>query len=214
MKIVFTLLAIGSVLGAPFASAQIILNDFSGYVSPNTYFTGDWEIAGDLTGTNSPRSSFSQGAGFYTFAGGTNNANASAVTFFDAPLDITGYSILQVSAHLGLGNTAPTLTVSLFDSLGGSAFAVLPTSAFANAGFTTLSTLLTYSPGFDANDLESFALSGNVIGGNAVFDISIDRLVLAAPVAVPEPSAYAILGSVFVIILVFARKLRCAAGPA
>lgn len=210
MKPTLQFLCLGAALTACSASAQISLNNFSSFVSPNTFFTGDWELNGDLGGTNSPRASFSQGAGFYNFTGGSNNADAAAFVFFDTPVDISGNSFLQLSARLAAGNTAPTLTVSLFDSLGGSAFAVLPTSAFAGVGFTTISAPLTFTPGFHANDLTSFALSGNVINGADVFALSVDQLSVAAAAAtpVPEASTHGLLASAFLAIGVSVRRLR------
>ncbi len=206
------LLAAVALLALPLARAQLTLHNFSAFESANTVFVGDWELTGDTIGTGSPRSGFAQGAGFYTFAGGSNSDTASAFYFFDAPLNMTGLSLLQVSARLLAGNTAPTFTISLFDSLGESAFAVFSTAAFAGPGFTTLSAALTFSPGFDRADLSSFQISGNVLGGSATLGISLDHLAVAAPralTAVPEPAAYgwvsvAILGGA----IVFSRKKR------
>jgi hypothetical protein len=205
------LLLLSARLAAPFASAQITLNDFSAFASPtNTFFTGDWELTGDPAGSSSPRASFSQGAGFYNFAGGSNADTATAVYFFDAPLNITGLSLLQVSARLVAGNTAPALTITLFDSTGGSAFAVVAPSAFAGAGFTTLSSVLTFS-GFNASDLSSFQLSGNVVNGSNTLNLSIDNLAVAAPrviTPVPEPAAYGALGVVALLTLTSVRRFR------
>jgi len=205
------LLLLCALLGAPFASAQITLNDFSAFASPtNTFFTGDWELTGDPAGSSSPRASFSQGAGFYNFTGGSNADTATAIYFFDAPVNISGLSLLEVSAHLLVGNTAPALTITLFDSTGGSAFAVVAPSAFAGAGFTTLSAPLTFFD-FNASDLSSFQLSGNVVNGSNPLDLSIDNLAVAAPravVPVPEPAAYGALGVVSLLTLIGVRRFR------
>jgi len=211
MRTKLTILFLCTLFATPFASAQLTLNDFSAFESPNTFFAGDWELTGDIAGTHLPRSSFAQGAGFYTFADGSNSDSAAAIYFFDSPINITGYSLLQVSARLFSGNTAPTLTIALFDSLGASAFAVMSTAAFAGPSFTVLSTPLTYSPGFDASDLTSFQLSGSVVGGNQTLSISLDHLSVAAPTVtspVPESSAYGALSAAFIATLVIARRLR------
>ena len=208
MKRKSTFLFLAAVLAAPLASAQITLHNFSAFESPNTFFVGDWELNGDPIGTHSPRASFAQGAGFYTFTGGSNSDSAAAVYFFDTPIDITGHSLLEVSAQLFAGNTASSLTITLFDSLGESAFAVVAPEAFAGLGFTTISTALTFSSGFNSSDLSSFQLSGNVVGGNQTLSLSLDQLSVAVPVPVPEPSTYGALACGFIATLAIARRLR------
>jgi hypothetical protein len=197
-----------ALFAAPFASAQLTLETFTAFQTPNTYFLGDWELTGDIGGTNSPRAGFSQGAGFYSFAGGSNSDTASAFEFFNAPIDITGHSLLEVSAKLLAGNAAPTFTISLYDSLGESAFAVFSAGAFSSASFTTVSAVLTFSPGFNPTDLSSFQISGNVVGGSAAFGLAFDNLAVAAPLtltSVPEPTTY---GSLAVVTLALAAARR------
>ena len=205
MRTKLTLLCLGAVLATPFASAQIVLHDFAAFESPNTFFVGDWELNGDPIGTHSPRASFAQGAGFYTFAGGSNSDSAAATYFFNTPINIAGYSMLDVSAQLVAGNTAPNLTITLFDSLGESAFAVVSPDTFAGSGFTTISTALTFSSGFNASDLSSFQLSGNIPGGSQTLSLTLDQLSVTA---VPEASTYGALAGVFITALILARRLR------
>jgi hypothetical protein len=180
-------------LATPFAQAQLTLQNFSAFETTDTVFVGTWELNGDPIGTNSPRSTFSQGSGFYTFTGGTNADTSGVFYFFTAPRDVTGLTLLEVSAHLLLGNVAPTFTVSLFDSLGESASATFSAASFTGVGFSTAQTALTFSPGFDPTDLSSFQISGGVLGGAAAFMFAFDNLAVVAPrqiVAVPEPSTY------------------------
>jgi hypothetical protein len=201
-----------SLLGAallwvvPFASAQLTLQNFSAFESPNTYYVGDWELNGDVAGTNSPRLSFSQGAGFYSFTGGTDSETSSAYYFFDAPIDITGLTFLQLTARLEDGNTAPEFRVTFFDSLGESAFAVVPLSTFAQTNFSTFATELTFSAGFNAADLSAFQISGNAALGDQLLGISIDNLAVSVPV--PEPSTYGLMGGALMGVLIFVRRLR------
>jgi hypothetical protein len=193
----FVLVAV-ALFAAPFASAQLSLQTFSAFETANTYFLGDWELHGDLAGTNSPIGTFTQGAGFYSFAGGSNRDTASAFFFFDTPINIVGNSLLEVTARLLAGNNAPTFTISLFDSLGESAFGVFSTAAFVGSSFTTVSVPLTFSPGFDGTDLSSFQLSGGVTGGANTLSLALDNLAVTAPRAttpVPEPSSYALFGA-------------------
>ncbi len=208
----FPLLAAALALwAAPFAAAQITIENFSAFQSPNTYFLGDWELNGDAGGTNSPRASFSQGAGFYNFAGGSNNDSASAFEFFNAPINITGNSLLQVSAKLLAGNTAPTFTISLFDSIGESAFAVFSTASFSSASFSTITTALTFSPGFDRTDLSSLQISGNVVGGTAKLGLSLDNVAVSAPrilTPVPEPATYGVFAVAGLLALIHRRRIR------
>lgn len=211
------LLASMGLFAASLASAQTTLETFSAFESGNTYFLGNWELNGDAGGTNSPRPSFSQGAGFYNFAGGSNSDTASAFSFFNTAVDITGYSLLEVSAKLLAGNTAPTFTISLFDSLGESAMATFATASFSTAGFTTFSTALVFSPGFDVKDLSSFSISGNVIGGSDVLSFSLDNLAVSAPralTAVPEASTFALFGGLALFVLIGARGFRRRRGGA
>src|SRR5437660_726431 len=95
-----------ALFAASSASAQIVLNNFSAFVSPDTFFSGDWELTGGVS--NSPRSTFSQGAGFYNFATGSDEGDSSfAAVFFSTPVDITGFTQLQIAAKLLAGNTSP-----------------------------------------------------------------------------------------------------------
>lgn len=197
--------AFAVILAAPFASAQVTIHDFSAFESPNTFFVGDWELTGDAGGTNSPRATFSQGAGFYNFVGGQNDDASMAFYFFSAPLDITGFSLLEISAQLVAGNTAPTFTVVLFDSLGESAFATYSTGAFATPGFFTINTDLTFSPGFNTADVSSFLLSGNIPGGTATLNLAVSNL---AVTAVPEPSTYGIGAALVLVGIALARRKR------
>lgn len=212
MKSKLPLFLFGLLLAPAFATAQLTLQNFSAFESPDTIFVGSWEANGDPIGTTSPRSTFSQGSGFYTFTGGTNADTAGVFYFFSAPRDITGLSLLEVSAHLLLGDVAPNFTVSLFDSLGESAFATFSVGNFTGVGFSTARTALTFSAGFDPADVSSFLISGGVVGGSASFDLAFDNLAVVAPRqigAVPEPSTYGIamlglLGGV----IAFGRRRR------
>jgi hypothetical protein len=205
MKLKALLLAVTALIGAPFSSAQtLVLHDFSAFESPNTFFLGDWELNGDPSGTNSPLATFSQGAGVYNFVGGSTNDSASAFHFFSSSIDITGYSLLEVSALALPGNTAATFTLSLFDSLGESAFAVFSTASFAGPGYVTASAVLTFSPGFNAADLSSFQLSGGVSGGTDTLNLSVNQL----SVAVPEPSTYGAAAVLCLLGLVAFRRIR------
>ena len=201
-----SLLAAAALLAAPFASAQLTLQNFSAFESANTFFVGDWELNGDAGGTHSPRLSFSQGAGFYTFAGGSDSDTSSAFYFFDGPIDITGLSFLQLSARLEQGNTAPAFTITFFDSLGESASARVSLDTFAETNFSTFATELTFSAGFNTTDLSAFQISGNVIGGDQILGVSLDNLAVSVPV--PEPSTYGLLGGALIGVLIFVRRVR------
>jgi hypothetical protein len=201
------LLILGTLLTAPFASAQIQLHDFSAFESPtNTFFLGDWELTGDAAGSTSPRASFVQEAGFYTFSGGTDSDMSSAFYFFDSPIDITGHSFLQLTARLETGNTAPAFTITLFDSNAIRATAVVASSTFEETNFSTFFTEFTFSAGFNTSDLAAFQISGNVFGGDQFLNFSVDNLALSVPV--PEPSTYGLIGGAFIGVLIFARRIR------
>lgn len=205
LKLALSLVA--ALCAAPFASAQasVSVHDFSAFESPNTFFLSDWELNGDAGGTNSPRATFSQGAGFYNFVGGLNDDASMAFHFFTLPLDITGLTLLEVSAQTLAGNTAPTFTIALFDSLGESAFGTFATAGFLAPGFVTLHTALTFTGGFDATDVSSFLISGNVPGGTATLNLAVDQVSI---VAVPEPSTYGAIAAVMLVGIVAWRRKR------
>jgi hypothetical protein len=206
MKLKALLLAFTALVGAPFISAQVVvLHDFSSFESPNTFFLGDWELNGDPAGSNSPLASFSQGAGVYNFVGGSNSDTAAAFHFYLTPLDISGNTNLDISARLLPGNAAATFTVSLFDSLGESAFAVFSTAAFAGLNFITISEVLTFSPGFNPSDLAFFQISGGVSGGANPLNLALNNL---AVTPVPEPATYGAFAGLALVALVVLKR-RC-----
>ena len=200
---------------APFATAQLTLHNFTAFQSPaTTVFVGDWALNGDpISGDANPIATFSQGAGVYNFIGGSDADTSGAYFFYTSnPGDLTGLGLLQVSARVLAGNTASNFTVSLFDSLGESAFAVFSTAAFAGPGFTTVSTALVTSPGFDRTDLASFLITGGVFGGTGTLNLALDNLAITviprAPSAVPEPSVYGTVGALILVGLVGFRRIR------
>jgi hypothetical protein len=195
--------AFAALLAAPFASAQVLIHDFSAFESPNTFFVGDWELNGDTGGTNSPRATFSQGAGFYNFVGGSNDDASMAFYFFTSPVDITGFNLLEISARLVPGNTAPKFTIALFDSVGHSAEATFDASPFATPGFFTINTDLRSELSFNPADVSSFMITGNDPGGTATLSLSVDQISITA---VPEPSTYGIGAAVILASLVALRR--------
>lgn len=214
MKLPSSLLLGAALCFAPLASAQLLIHDFASFESPaTTVFVGDWALNGDpVSGDAAPIATFAQGAGSYTFAGGSNADTAGAFYFYAAtPGDLTGLNLLEISAQTLAGNTAATFTVSLFDSLGESAFAVFATADFAGAGFTTVAKALTYSAGFNRNDLASFLITGGVFGGTDALNLAVDNLVAIAPPAagpVPEPSAYGAIAALALLGLAGLRRQR------
>jgi hypothetical protein len=197
---------------APFASAQVSLNDFSTFATPDTFFVGDWEQHGDPSGSNSPRSTFSQGSGVYNFLGGSGDGDSAYATdFFETPLNLTGLTQLQISVKILAGNTAPTLKIILFDgSYVTNEVALFSTSSFTSA-FTTLTAALTFTSGFDASQVSAFQLSGNASGGSSILSFSLDSLTAVAPrvlTPVPESSTYGALGAVALLALIGVGRFR------
>jgi hypothetical protein len=182
---------------APFAPAQQLLHNFSAFLSPQTLFFGDWALT-EPGGDPVPIATFSQGAGFYNFSGGSNADTASVqYSYATNPGDLTGYSLLEISARMLAGNAAQTFTVTLFDSNFESAYVVFATADFNGLGFTTVTGELIASPGFDPADLASFKISGDVFGGTDVLNFAADNL--AVVTAVPEPSTYGAMAAVLTL---------------
>ena len=203
-----------AVCTAPFASAQVTLHDFTAFQSPaTTVFVGDWALNGDpIGGDSNPIASFSQGAGFYNFIGGTNADTAGAYYFLPgSPGDLTGYGLLQISARLLGGNTALSFAVSLLNfGSGETAVAFFNTAGFAGAGFTTITAAFTPSGSFDPAAVDAFLISG-IAGGTGTLNLAIDHLAVAASPAstpVPETATHGVIGLAFIAMIVLSRRLR------
>jgi hypothetical protein len=210
------LLFAAAVWASPFVSAQspINIHDFTAFQSPDTtLFVGDWALNGDpISGDTNPIASFSQGAGFYNFIGGTNADTSGAYYFLPGSAgDLTGYGLLQISARLLEGNTASSFAVSLFNFASNeTAVAIFDTADFAGAGFTSILAPLTPSGSFDFAGVDAF-LIGGVSGGTGTLNLAIDHLAVAARDGfnpVPESSTYGMLGGVLVLAVVLSRRLR------
>lgn len=202
------LLSLG-LAAASVASAQINLNDFSAYVSPNTAFAGSWEATSDPFGTPNPNASFSQGVGVYNFDGGGDDDASWTEFYFNSPLNATGYDLLQISASLLASNTAPTVTVFLFDQTGGSAAAVVDLSLLGST-LATLNFALTDSA-LNFADIATVRISGNWPFTSGTVGLSIDNLALVqsssfAPV--PEPSTIGLVGAAALVGGVWLRRRR------
>jgi hypothetical protein len=202
-----------ALFAASSASAQVLLNDFSAFVSPNTFFSGDWELTGSVS--NSPRSTFSQGSGFYNFATASDEGDSSfAAYFLSTPVDVTGLTQIQIAAKLLAGNTSPTLKIVLFDSsFVENASALFSTASLNTSSFTTLSAAFSPSGSFDMTSIAGFQISGQS-GGTDTLSFALDNLAAVAPPsvgAVPEPSTYGIFAAVALLGVIGLRRRRIAA---
>lgn len=197
-------LVAAALFAASSASAQVVLNNFSSFVSPDTFFSGDWELTGGVS--NSPRSTFSQGAGFYNFATASDEGDSSfAAYFFTTPVDITGLPQLQIDAKLLAGNTSPTLRIFLFDSsFFENASAVFSTGSLNTSTFTNLTAFLSPTGSFDPTNVAGFQISG-LSGGTATLSFALDNLRV---VAVPEPSTYGALAGLALLGGIVLRRIR------
>src|SRR5882724_9227770 len=143
-KLCSLLIATAVLVGANALSAQILLDDFSSFASPNTLFFGDWSLSGDpFSGDPAATATFSQGVGFYNFASGSDADSSYVERTFGSVRNLSGQNFLMVSSRLLPGNTADSFTVFLVDAGANTAFAVFATSDFNAAGFNTGSAALT-----------------------------------------------------------------------
>jgi hypothetical protein len=208
MKSTSCLLLAAALSAVTFASGQVTLHDFTAFESPNTVFVGDWALNGDpISGDSSPIASFSQGAGFYNFIGGTT-AETSGVYYFlpVTPSSLPAFPLLEISARLLQGNTAPTFAVSLFNfGTGESAVAIFNTASFSSAGFTNVRGTLLSSFSFDPTGVDAF-LIGGVTGGSGTLNLAINNLAVVS--AVPEPSTYGLVAALALVGIVAIKRRR------
>lgn len=186
------------------AFAQVVLQDFTHVADGvNTFYYGSWEAAGSSAGSTSPNSNFIQGLSYYTIGGSndpipTNSSDSYIEFFYYTPVGAPAWAnigvnnSLSVTAKLMAGNTAPSFTVTLFDSGGRTASATFMADSFSVGGFSTQTINLSKSDGFDATRIDSMQLSGKLFGGTSAFDISFADISAVYTAAVPEPSNYAL----------------------
>jgi hypothetical protein len=208
-----SLIALGLALCTVPLKAQLI-EDFSSFESPQTQFFGDWSLTADpFAGSLVPVQGFAQGAGSYSFAGGTNYFESFVERSFDLPLSLVGSDRLELRLRLLEGNAAESLTVTLFDSsFSNSASAIFLASSFTQGSFSSAFSGLTFVPGFDLGSVSSFRISGNDPFGGAALAMELDHLEAgsgAPPLtAVPEPTTYGLCGAALMAGLGFLRRRR------
>jgi len=210
MKPASALLVMAAVFAAGSAQAQIVLQNFSSTVDPNTFFYGTWEANGDAVfGSTNPNIQFVQGAGVFDFNGTMplvpTNAASSKVEFFNAtPGSIGSNTLLAVSAQTLGSNTASSFAVTLIDTNGVTAFSTFATSAFATGSYSMVTGALTILPGFNPGSIDSIRISGNQPGGTAQFNVSFDNI--SAVTAVPEPGTSAVLTGLVALLFIAWRR--------
>lgn len=192
------------------------LEDFSNTMRPSqTYFWGSFSSSGIVDDPlETPSAGISQGAGFFTIGGATNNnADTSKLEiFFDsAPLNLTGNTFLVLTAEALSTNAAPSLRVYLYDTLGRGASATFTAGTFVTGSFTTAVQALSITPsGFNYGAVESMVITGDVQNGTARFNFNFDNLAVAAS-AIPEPSTYAaIFGALALAFVAYRRRQKAA----
>lgn len=207
---IFITAALGSLLSLGTISAQVVLQDFSSTVTANTYFYGTWEASGNTSGTNSPNASFSQGSGVYNIdATNATNADNSKIEFFYSPnTSISSFTQLTVIAQALTNNAATSFQVILLDSGAKTATATFNASSFLVGSYSTASSALTFSSGFNTAAIDSMIITGAIPSGTARFNFSFDNI---SATAVPEPSTYAALAGCLALGLVAWRRRSASA---
>jgi hypothetical protein len=201
------LLAAVLVLGsAVSASAQIVLENFSSFESPQTLFFGDWSSSGDpFVGDPTPVATFSQGAGFYNLASVTNADSSFVEKSFVSSLNVNVDSLLTLSLRLLPDNTANSLTVFLLDANANTAFASFQANSFSSAFFQTQNLALTTDAAFDWGQVASFRISGNDPFAEGTLSVALNTL---AYTPVPEPMIYGLVAAGALALLALVRCCR------
>lgn len=214
MKKFTILLLLAATLMLSSARAQVVLQDFSAVVGPNTFFHGTWEASGDTGGSTSPAASFVQGAGVYDITGtAPTNGSTSKIEFFAGatPFNIGTHTLLSISAQALAGNVATSFAVTLVDTTGKTAFATFTTAGFLTGSYSTVTGQLTFGSGFNVASIDSMIISGGQPGGTDRFNVSFNNI--AAVTAVPEPATGAALagaGALGFALWRRRRQARCA----
>lgn len=210
MKLIKTLLLVGSLAFAPFGLAQVTIQDFSSVINANTFFYGSWEASGNTAGTVSPNASFVQGVGIYdvTSATATNSDTSKIEFFFSSPFSIGSNTYLEVTAQALALNAASSFQVVLIDTNAVTATATFNATSFLTGSYSTAAATFTAGGGFLANSIDSMIITGAIPSGTARFDFSFDKIAaVATPTVIPEPSTYAaIFGSLALGFVAYRRR--------
>src|SRR4051812_25051847 len=104
-KLASSLLVAAALGGASALHAQITLETFSSFESPNTLFFGGWSNSGDpfftFAGELTPTNTFTQNAGgFYNFASATNADTAYAERSLTSAVNIGTNNLVTLSLRL------------------------------------------------------------------------------------------------------------------
>ena len=164
---------------------------------------------GDLTGTfsNTWSGALVQNGSYATVGSpATDFGDYRSLTF--SAVDITGQSLVTITAKLESGNTATGFTVNLISGSGSAAAtAYFDASLFNSGGFTTASTSWVDAGTFNSTSLRAWQITGGSPASNTTFRMSFDALSVAAA-AIPEPATYAGLLGAAVLAGAFWHKRR------
>lgn len=204
------LLCGAALLCAHRAAAQVVLNDFSGFVvTDQTFFLGEWSTGDDVTALTT----FTQNSGTYSIVAASSADSAGALYYFSSDqsttLDLTGYDSLLLTGTVLSDSTATTVVISLLDLSGNTAYATLSLASLASVGWT--SAAFNLSSGFDLTSVVGFQITGGDAYASSIVSLTLDSLSAVSTTAVPEPSTYAALFGVAALGVVgWRRRLQAA----
>lgn len=188
------LVTIGIAASSVHAATLDSFTDFVGSPTQLAYFADTWTSDPDL---QTPRVSFTQESGFYSFSGGTNSSDSFVDKYLNdefTNISFGNINTLTLTAKILANNAAASFVIILNDGTGREAVASFLTSQFNSSTFTTQSVQLLSNNGFNFTtaSVQYYRITGDIPGGTQQLNIAMDNIDVSFQ-AIPEPATFATL---------------------